>query len=93
MYYVYILTNKSNSVMYIGVTNDIARRIYEHRNHMVAGFTDKYHVTKLVYAETASDVRDAIQREKQLKGWTRAKKNALVESANPSWRDLWETIL
>lgn len=93
MYYVYILTNKSNSVMYIGVTNDIARRIYEHRNHMVAGFTDKYHVTKLVYVETASDVRDAIQREKQLKGWTRAKKNALVESANPSWRDLWETIL
>lgn len=93
MYYVYILTNKSNSVMYIGVTNDIARRIYEHRNHMVAGFTDKYHVTKLVYVETVSDVRDAIQREKQLKGWTRAKKNALVESANPNWRDLWETIL
>lgn len=93
MYYVYILTNKSNSVMYIGVTNDIARRVYEHRNHMVAGFTNRYHVTKLVYVETAADVRDAIQREKQLKGWTRAKKNALVESANPNWNDLWETIL
>ncbi len=93
MYYVYILTNKSNSVIYIGVTNDIARRVYEHRHHMINGFTDKYHVTKLVYAESAPDVRDAIQREKQLKGWTRAKKNALVENANPNWEDLWENIL
>ena len=93
MYYVYILTNKTDKVMYIGVTNDIIRRVYEHRNHMIDGFTAKYNVTKLVYVESAPDVRDAIQREKQLKGWTRAKKNALVETANPKWEDLWETIL
>ena len=93
MYYVYILTNKTDKVMYIGVTNDIIRRVYEHRNHMIDGFTAKYNVTKLVYVESAPDVRDAIQREKQLKGWTRAKKNALVETENPKWEDLWETIL
>lgn len=93
MYYVYILTNKTDKVMYIGVTNDIVRRVYEHRNHMIDGFTAKYNVTKLVYVESAPDVRDAIQREKQLKGWTRAKKNALVETENPKWEDLWETIL
>ena len=93
MYYVYILTNKTDKVMYIGVTNDIVRRVYEHRNHMIDGFTAKYNVTKLVYVESAPDVRDAIQREKQLKGWTRAKKNALVETVNPKWEDLWETIL
>ncbi|MBQ8766729.1 MAG: GIY-YIG nuclease family protein [Clostridia bacterium] len=93
MYYVYILTNKTNSVMYIGVTNDVARRVYEHRNHLIEGFTSKYNVTKLVYVETSKDVRDAIQREKQLKGWLRAKKNALVESVNPQWKDLWEEIL
>ena len=93
MYYVYILTNKTDQVMYIGVTNDIVRRVYEHRNHMLDGFTAKYNVTKLVYVESAPDVRDAIQREKQLKGWTRAKKNALVETVNPKWEDLWETIL
>ncbi|MGN0520225.1 MAG: GIY-YIG nuclease family protein [Candidatus Fimenecus sp.] len=93
MYYVYILTNKTDKVMYIGVTNDIVRRVYEHRNHMLDGFTAKYNVTKLVYVESAPDVRDAIQREKQLKGWTRAKKNALVETVNPKWEDLWETIL
>ena len=93
MYYVYILTNKTDKVMYIGVTNDIVRRVYEHRNHMIDGFTAKYNVTKLVYVESALDVRDAIQREKQLKGWTRAKKNALVETVNPKWEDMWETIL
>ncbi|MGN0560484.1 MAG: GIY-YIG nuclease family protein, partial [Candidatus Fimenecus sp.] len=93
MYYVYILTNKTDKVMYIGVTNDIVRRVYEHRNHMIDGFTAKYNVTKLVYVESAPDVRDAIQREKQLKGWTRAKKNALVETVNPKWEDMWETIL
>ena len=93
MYYVYILTNKTDKVMYIGVTNDIVRRVYEHRNHMIDGFTAKYNVTKLVYVESALYVRDAIQREKQLKGWTRAKKNALVETVNPKWEDMWETIL
>lgn len=93
MYYVYILTNKTNKVLYVGMTNDIIRRVYEHRNHLIDGFTAKYNVEKLVYVETADDVRDAIQREKQIKGWIRAKKDALVASANPNWEDLWEKIL
>ncbi len=88
MYFVYILTNWNNSVLYIGVTSNLERRLYEHKNHLADGFTDKYNVTKLVYYEHTSDVRAAISREKQLKGWTRAKKIALVSSANPSWCDL-----
>ena len=87
-YYVYIMTNKNDAVMYIGVTNNIYRRVYEHRNHIFKGFTDKYNVEKLVYAETATDIRDAIAREKQLKGWSRSKKNHLVEMVNPNWEDL-----
>jgi len=87
-FYVYILTNYTNKVMYIGMTNDLERRLYEHKNHLIEGFTSRYNVTKLVYAEQMHDVRDAIDREKQLKGWSRAKKNALVESVNPEWRDL-----
>lgn len=93
MYYVYILTNWNNKVIYIGVTNDLARRLYEHKNHLADGFTDRYNVTKLVYFEHTTDIRAAISREKQLKGWTRAKKIALVSSQNPGWLDLskqWE---
>ncbi len=89
-YYVYILTNKNNRVMYIGVTNDLARRLYEHKQEMVEGFTKRYHVHKLVYYEQTMDVRSAIAREKQLKGWLRARKNELVETMNPEWRDLSE---
>ena len=89
-YCVYILTNKSNRVMYIGVTNNLERRIYEHKQELVEGFTKRYHVNKLVYFETTTDVRSAIEREKQLKGWLRSRKNALVESMNPEWRDLSE---
>ena len=92
-YYVYILTNKSSRVMYIGVTNDLERRVYEHKQELVEGFTKRYHVHKLVYFETTTDVRSAIEREKQLKGWLRARKNTLVESVNPEWKDLsdeWE---
>ncbi len=92
-YYVYILTNKSSRVMYIGVTNNLERRVYEHKQELVEGFTKRYHVHKLVYFETTTDVRSAIEREKQLKGWLRARKNALVESVNPEWKDLsdeWE---
>ena len=88
MYFVYILTNWNNSVLYIGVTGNLERRLYEHKNHLADGFTDKYNATKLVYYEHTSDVRAAISREKQLKGWTRAKKIALVSGANPSWSDL-----
>ena len=90
VYYVYILTNKSNRVMYIGVTNNLERRLYEHKQELVEGFTKRYHVHKLVYYEQTSDIRSAIQREKELKGWLRAKKNALVETMNPTWRDLSE---
>ena len=89
-YYVYILTNWKGNVMYIGVTNDLERRLYEHKHELVEGFTKRYHVHKLVYYEETSDVRAAIEREKQLKNWARAKKNALVETMNPMWKDLSE---
>ena len=90
MYYVYILTNKSNKVMYIGITNDLQRRLYEHKNELVDGFTKKYNVHKLVYFEQTNDVYSAISREKQLKNWSRAKKNALIIRTNPHWVDLSE---
>ncbi len=89
-YCVYILTNWSGRVMYIGVTNDLQRRLYEHRHQMADGFTKRYNIHKLVYFEQTGDIRAAIAREKQLKGWSREKKNALVASANPMWRDLSE---
>ena len=92
MYYVYILTNWSNKVLYIGVTNDLQRRLYEHKNKLVKGFTEKYNINKLVYFDGTTDVRAAIEREKQIKGWTRLKKNDLVESINPQWNDLSESI-
>ena len=87
MYYVYILTNKSNKVMYVGVTNDLQRRLYEHKAELIDGFTKRYHVHKLVYYEEYNDINDAIRREKQIKGLSRTKKNALVEIMNPLWRD------
>ena len=76
--------------MYIGVTNDLERRLYEHKHQLADGFTEKYNVHKLVYFETTSDIHAALEREKQLKRWKRAKKNALVETMNPVWRDLSE---
>ena len=88
MYYVYILANTTNSTVYIGVTSDLMRRLWEHRNDVIEGFTKRYHVHKLVYYETFQDVQEAIAREKQLKRWRRAKKNALIESVNPAWEDL-----
>ncbi|MEK7397475.1 MAG: GIY-YIG nuclease family protein [Candidatus Poribacteria bacterium] len=88
-YYVYIMTNKSKT-LYTGVTNDLIRRIYEHRNHLVKGFTDKYNITKLVYYEATNNVISAIEREKQIKGWLRKKKIDLIESMNPEWKDLSE---
>ena len=93
-YYTYILTNWNNKVMYIGMTNNLERRLYEHKHHLIEGFTRRYNVDKLVYFESSFDVKAAIAREKQLKGWTRARKNALVESMNPAWQDLskdWES--
>jgi putative endonuclease len=88
-YYVYIMTNRSKT-LYTGVTNNLQRRIYEHKNQLVAGFTSKYDITRLVYFEETSDVNAAIAREKHIKGWLRAKKVALIESSNPDWRDLSE---
>ena len=87
-YYVYILTNEYNNVMYIGVTNDLRRRVYEHKSGKIEGFTKQYKVHKLVYFESGHDVKAALAREKQLKGWKRERKNALVESVNPEWKEI-----
>ena len=89
-YYIYILTNWNDKVMYIGVTNNLKRRVYEHKNEVIDGFTKKYHVHKLVYYETTTDVKAALEREKQLKGWRREKKNSLVTDMNPNWKDLYD---
>jgi len=86
-YYVYIVTNKSWT-LYTGVTNDSARRVWEHKHKWAKGFTSRYRIGKLVYYETFGDIRDAIAREKQIKGWTRARKMALVRAANPAALDL-----
>ncbi|MGH8454490.1 MAG: GIY-YIG nuclease family protein [Nevskiales bacterium] len=86
-YYVYIMTNRSKT-LYIGVTNDLHRRVYEHKEGLTKGFTQRYKMNRLIYHEEASDVLAAISREKQIKGWLRAKKVALVESLNPEWEDL-----
>ncbi|MGM3308217.1 GIY-YIG nuclease family protein [Anabaena sp. WFMT] len=86
-YYVYIMSNKSKT-LYTGVTNDLQRRIYEHKQKLLPGFTQKYNITKLVYYEETSDIKVAIEREKQIKGWLRAKKILLIESINPNWQDL-----
>ncbi len=89
-YYVYIMTNRYNTVLYTGVTNNLLRRVWEHRNGRGSQFTSKYRVTKLVYFEETTDVRAAIAREKQIKAGSRAKKIALIESINPEWLDLAE---
>ena len=86
-YWVYIMTNRSK-MLYTGVTNNIARRVYEHKKKLVPGFTRRYNITCLVYFEATHDVRAAIRREKHIKGWLRAKKVALIKSANPNWDDL-----
>jgi len=92
MYYVYILTNWSNKVLYIGVTNNLERRCYEHKHKIIKGFTEKYNLNKLVYFDVTSDIKEAIKREKQLKGLTRIKKIKLIESVNPMWNDLSESF-
>ncbi|MBO5713383.1 MAG: GIY-YIG nuclease family protein [Clostridia bacterium] len=88
MYYVYIITNKNKTVLYVGVTNDIKRRIYEHKNKLVDGFSKKYNLDTLVYYEYTSDITSAIEREKQIKGWIRAKKEKLITDFNENWDDL-----
>ena len=92
--YVYILSNNQKNVIYTGVTNDLIRRVYEHKHHLDKGsFTARYNVEKLVYYEVTNDVESAIQREKQIKGWNRKHKNKLIEAKNPNWVDLYEGIL
>ena len=90
---VYIMANKSNSVLYTGVTGNLIRRVYEHREHMVEGFSDTYNAVKLVYYEVFEDMISAITREKQIKGWSRKKKRALIESLNAEWKDLYPAIV
>ena len=87
-YYVYILSNWNNKVVYTGVTNNLERRMYEHKNKLIEGFSKKYNLTKLVYFEQFTNVNDAISREKEIKNWRREKKNALIETINISWKDL-----
>ena len=88
--WVYILTNHSNRVLYTGVTNDIVRRTFEHRLKLTYGFAEKYNTYKLVYFEETTSIDSALSREKQIKGWSRAKKVALIEAMNPEWRDLMQ---
>jgi len=89
-YYVYVMTNPNATTLYMGVTNNLERRVYEHRMKLVDGFTRRYNLTILAYFEEGNDVLSAIAREKQLKGWLRLKKVELIESVNPEWRDLSE---
>ncbi|MHA1549841.1 MAG: GIY-YIG nuclease family protein [Alphaproteobacteria bacterium] len=92
IYYVYILSNKKDGTLYIGVTGNLSRRIWEHKNSFVKGFSQKYKLKKLIFYEIFEDVYFAIQREKQLKGWTRKKKIALFKEINPLWKDMSNTL-
>jgi putative endonuclease len=87
-YYVYMMTSNNRRALYIGVTNDLERRVWEHRQAQIKGFTSDYHCVHLVYYESCEDINSVIAREKQLKGWRREKKDRLVESINPHWKDL-----
>ena len=89
-YYIYLLTNWNNKVMYVGMINNLERRVYEHKNKLVNGFTKRYNINKLVYFEETSDVNAAISREKEIKKWRREKKDSLVLSINQEWKDLSE---
>ena len=89
-YYVYIMTNRNNTVLYTGVTNNLKRRVYEHKNKLTEGFTKKYKISKLFFFESTDDIKSAIAREKEIKGWLRIKKDQLIETVNPEWNDLSE---
>ena len=93
IYCVYILANETNTVTYTGVTNDLLRRVFEHKEKIIKGFTSRYNINKLVYFECTDDVRDAIEREKQIKAGSRRKKIELIESMNKEWRDLYQDLL
>jgi putative endonuclease len=91
--YVYIMSNKNNTVIYTGVTSNLIKRVYEHKQKLVKGFTEKYNVVKLVYFEIFDYLQDALNREKTIKGWIRKKKVELINNTNPKWDDLYETLL
>lgn len=91
-YYVYIMTNFTNTVLYTGITNDLKRRVYEHKNHIIEGFTSKYSCTKLVWYETTGNVESAIIKEKQIKKWKRNFKENIINQLNPEWKDLSDSL-
>jgi putative endonuclease len=91
-YYVYIMTNKGNTVLYTGVTNNLKRRVYEHREKLIEGFTKKYNIRKLVYYEIYQDIYEALKREKQIKAGSRQKKISLINGINPQWMDLYDDL-
>ena len=92
-YYIYILSNKTNSVLYTGITSNVIKRIYEHKHNLVDGFTKNYLIHKLIYYEQYQDIRDAMEREKQLKAGSRKKKESLVTFLNPEWKDLYDSLV
>ena len=92
-YWIYILASKRNGALYVGVTSDLCRRIYEHKQKLIDGFAKKYNITQLVYTEEFQNINDAIHREKCIKKWNRAWKLKLIEDQNPNWEDLYESIL
>ncbi|HPP11025.1 MAG TPA: GIY-YIG nuclease family protein [Defluviitoga tunisiensis] len=92
-YYIYIMASRRNGTLYIGITNDIVRRVYEHKNNFIDGFTSKYGIHNLVYYEQFDNIESAIQREKQLKKWNRKWKIELIERVNPNWKDLYEDLM
>lgn len=91
--YIYMMTNYTNTTIYTGVTNNLVRRVYEHKNKLVKGFTSRYNLTKLVYYEVFEDISQAIQREKQIKGGSRKDKELLINSMNEKWKDLYDSII
>ena len=92
-YFIYIMSNKTDTVLYVGVTNNLVRRVFEHKNHLVEGFTSKYNINKLVYFEQVNDVVSAIDREKQIKSWSRKRKEELILSINKDKVDLYDSLL
>jgi putative endonuclease len=92
-YYVYIMTNLTNTVLYIGVTNDLIRRVYEHKEGLIKGFTEKYKCNKLVWYESTNDINSAIKKEKQMKKWKRVYKENLINQMNPECKDLYDDII
>jgi putative endonuclease len=91
-YYVYIMTNITNTVIYTGVTNNLLRRVNEHKKKLTKGFTSKYNINKLIYFEAGEDIYGALTREKQIKSWSRKKKIGLITSTNPDWNDIYQDI-